>query len=698
MGLAETAKLVAELKLDAKQFTAGFKKAMSSADNLDKRLGKIGKAGAASAARNIERAALLGAGAAAAGITFAVKSAIDWESAMAGVNKTIEATPAELADIEKGLIALSNKTPIAATDLAAIAEAAGALGIAKQDIISFTETVAIIGSTTNVTTEDAATALGQLGNVLRLTGDDYDNFAAALVDLGNKGASTEAQILEIARRAGGGANLIGVAKDATLGWAAAAANLGMNEELAGTSLQNMFLKAMPAFTKGSKTLQQVTGQTAAQLKKSFSKDASGAIESLLVDLGKMPKDARLEAVQKLFGKGSGLTRLVLGLSDSMDRNLAPSLDTATQAWAENTAATEEAEKRFKTTEAQLAILKNNVTNAATTIGTNLLPLVNELASELTTWIQGHQGEIKQFGMDLAAGIKEAVKWAKSLDWDKITASLQMGAGVAKGIVSAFTSAPPWLQTFLAGGFLANKFTGGALGDAIGAIFKAVIPSMMVRAGLVNLSGPVAGGGPGGAVPVGGKTGAVGKIGSVAGAIGKVFLVGMAAAVAVELASALGQQSTEIQEQGKDLVNTTKDYAPGMTEKEIVAALAAVRAPTKDPLSTIALLVTNPLNKGFDNLLATEKTLQDQLAVIRANTATTSANTGSGAERAAAQTAQLAGVKAAALESARAIRAKKWDVDVQVNVPVRISTKVSINDITKVVITSGRYNGKITKLD
>ena len=674
MAAADTAKMIVELDFKSGKFTAGISSAQKSLGQLETRVGKLGSIasrGMSQAGKNIERGIALGAAAAAGAMVYAVNAAIDWESAMAGVNKTIEATPAELADIEKGLIALSNKTPIAATDLAAIAEAAGALGIAKQDIISFTETVAIIGSTTNVTTEDAATALGQLGNVLRLTGDDYDNFAAALVDLGNKGASTEAQILEIARRAGGGANLIGVAKDATLGWAAAAANLGMNEELAGTSLQNMFLKAMPAFTKGSKTLQQVTGQTAAQLKKSFSKDASGAIESLLVDLGKMPKDARLEAVQKLFGKGSGLTRLVLGLSDSMDRNLAPSLDTATQAWAENTAATEEAEKRFKTTEAQLAILKNNVTNAATTIGTNLLPLVNELASELTTWIQGHQGEIKQFGKDLASGIKEAVKWAKSLDWDKITASLQMGAGVAKGIVSAFTSAPPWLQTFLAGGFLANKFTGGALGDAIGAIFKTVIPKMLINAGLVTVNGPVAGGLPGGQPTPSGP-----KPGGLLPFLGALIPAGIGALVGNEVLTGVADATLEATgAKGNPLAETgakmpRQMFFPGMDT--LTKTLPGILDGT---LGVESLLFdTNQIG------LLNQRTAAEAVSVNRENSA------------------GLNGVRAAALESARAIRAKKWDVDVNVNVPVRISTKVSINDITKVVITSGRYNGKTTTID
>ena len=299
--------------------------------------------------------------------------------------------------------------------------------------------------------------------------------------------------------------------------------------------------------------------------------------------------------------------------------------------------------------------------------------------------------LKDLGNSLAGMLDTGLNFAMGIPWDKVKSTMQTVGGMAKMALDAFLAMPAWVQTAVVGGWGLNKLTGGALGDIAGELGKGLIKGVLgINAGVVNVSGKVVTGG-GGVVP-GGKTGAVGKIGSVVGNIGKVFLVGMAAAVAVELAGALGEQSTAIQEQGKDVVNKTKDYAPGMTEKEIVAALAAVRAPTKDPLSTIALLVTEPLNKGFSNLLATEKVLQDQLAVIRANTATTSANTGSGAERAGAQAQQLAGVRSAALESARAIRAKKWDVDVGVKVTVPVRTTVSVRQFNIVARTQGAYQG------
>jgi hypothetical protein len=348
------------------------------------------------------------------------------------------------------------------------------------------------------------------------------------------------------------------------------------------------------------------------------------------------------------------------------------------------------------------LLKNNLIESAMVLGEGVAPAIGRAAKKLSEFLK--QGENRAMLKGLGEDIGKAID---GIDWSRLLKA-------AKGLAQAFKPAlafvmqladliaklPPELLGAGAGILVTDRLSGGAISSGLGNIFgglgEVLAKSLLSRipiigAGFVqpvfvtNMGGI---GGPGGVVPTGGK----GGVGGALGAIGKVFLVGMAAGVAVELAAQLGQQSTEIQQQGADLVTNTKTNAPKMTEKEIVAALAAVRAPTKDPLSTIALLVTNPLNKGFDNLVATEKALVDQLVAVKANTATTSANTGSGAERAAAQAQQLAGVKAAALESARAIRAKKWDVDVNVRVPVSVRTTVSVRDHAVAVRANAAYQG------
>lgn len=590
-------------------------------DNLNRKIsGTQRHAGKAfsNIGRNMERGILIGAGAAAGAIGYSITKAIDWESAFAGVRKTVEGTPAQLEEIAEGLRAMSREMPVTAVELAAIAENAGALGIARDDILEFTRTVAMIGATTDVSTDQASTALGQLQNVLGLTGDEFDNFAAALVDLGNKGASTEAQILEIARRSGGAAALLEMGKDETLAWASAAANLGMNQEVAGTSLQRFYQQTLTAVTDGKGALDKLSetaGMSAAAFKKAFGKDASGALSKFVKGLGKLPKEERLKVVQSVFGKGTGLTRLIIGLADSFDRNLNPSLDTSAEAWERSEAAQAEYEKRVATTQSQLAIFKNNIDDAAVTIGANLLPTLVELSQEGVAWIEDHQPEIQQFGKDLAKGVREAVDYLKSLDWDAIGDALRAGVDAAKALVDAFNGLPPEVKQLLVGGFVANKLTGGVGTDIAGGVasglFKGLaLKTLGVQAGIVNVNGPVGGGGAGGTA--GGKAG---RAGSVLGMAAKVTLVGIAAGVALELAGALGQQSTEVQAQGAKVLNDARTSKLSIPELE--AAIRSIDETVRNDLGAqIALAVTEPFNHGASNIQATYDSLKAQLATAQ----------------------------------------------------------------------------------
>lgn len=314
----------------------------------------------------------------AAGGIYAVKkgfdatigSAIAWESEFAGVEKTVEGTDAELAGLEDTLLGMHRTMPVARADLAGIAEAAGALGIKTGAIDEFTETVAMIGETTNVSSDMAASALGKLSNVLGLTVDDYDNFGAALVDLGNKGASTEQEILAIAERAGAGASLIDIAADATLGWSAAVANLGIEAEAGGSALQRIFLGAAEHVGKAGDELAamaRTAGMSASEFARAFDEDASGALERFIAGLGVMSQTQQI-AMLDLLGFGDiRISRTILGLAGNVD-NLSDSLEIGAEGWADNTALTEEYGKRVETVASQIEMLGNRFGDLGRRIG------------------------------------------------------------------------------------------------------------------------------------------------------------------------------------------------------------------------------------------------------------------------------------------------------------------------------------------
>jgi DNA-binding phage protein len=387
------------------------------------------------AAAQLLKLAAVGLGAGVAGgIAMAVKAAVQYESAFAGVAKTVNATKAELEGLSSEIRAMSKQMPTSAADLAKIGESAGALGVAVPDIKEFIRVVAMIGSTTNVSIDEAATSLGQLSNVLGLSQKDYARFAATLVDLGNKGASTEKQILEIAARSGGGAAMIHLGTDAVLAMSSAVANLGIEVEAGGTSLQRFYLdlfkfvnagsgitafakdagmsieklhavvnaggaglKALSERTgmagkdirkmvneaKGLDKIAEVTGMTAESFRQLFAEDPARGIETLLVSMSRLSDGERMAAFNALgWSKEVRIMRMVMGLTQKGAENLTNSLNVGASAWENNTAAQAEFEKRNQTTASQFGLLKNIITDLMITLGTGLLPVIVEVAKWL----------------------------------------------------------------------------------------------------------------------------------------------------------------------------------------------------------------------------------------------------------------------------------------------------------------------------
>lgn len=107
---------------------SGLEKALGDAQ---KSLGRAGRQ-----MSDAGRALTLGVTAPILGIgAVAAKASIDFETAFAGVRKTVDATEGQFAQLEKGIRDMAKATPTSATSIAAVAEAAGQLGIKTESIL-----------------------------------------------------------------------------------------------------------------------------------------------------------------------------------------------------------------------------------------------------------------------------------------------------------------------------------------------------------------------------------------------------------------------------------------------------------------------------------------------------------------------------------------------------------------------------------
>jgi TP901 family phage tail tape measure protein len=325
---------------------------------------------------------------------FAVKAASDWESAWAGVTKTVDGTAAQMAELESGLRDMAKELPATHEEIAAVAEAAGALGVATPDIEQFTKVMIDLGETTNLTADEAATSIAQLMNVMQTSPGDVDNLASALVHLGNTGASTESQILDMAQRIAGAGALIGLSEDEVLGFAAAMADLGINAELGGTAMQRVFLKMHTAVLEGGEALAdfaEVAGMSAEQFVNVWEADPAAAVTSFIEGLGGLDAAGGnvIGTMNDLGLRGQLVQQVLLRLMGAGD-DLTATLGRSADAFIENTAATDEAEKRYATFASRMEMVRNQIVDLFIDLGTMLLPTIEAIVTGVGKLAGGFQ--------------------------------------------------------------------------------------------------------------------------------------------------------------------------------------------------------------------------------------------------------------------------------------------------------------------
>lgn len=336
------------------------------------------------------------------GFAYSVKQAIDFESAFAGVIKTVDGTAEQLEAISKGLREMSNEMPQSASALAAIAESAGQLGIETDNILDFTKTIAMLGDATNLTGEEGASQLAKFANIVGMSQDNFDRLGSTIVHLGNNMATTEADIVSMAMRLAGAGKQVGLTEAEIMSFSSALSSVGIEAEMGGSAFSKMFVELQLAVETGSEALQdyaKVAGMTGKEFKQAFEKDAAGAMVSFLKGIG--TAESRGEsAIKVLSDLGIEEIRLrdtILRASSAYEL-FGESLDMGTQAWQENIALTKEAEQRYGTTESQLAMMRNQINNAAIDIGNALLPIVRDAIEIVGGWARSFSAldpEVKQ---------------------------------------------------------------------------------------------------------------------------------------------------------------------------------------------------------------------------------------------------------------------------------------------------------------
>lgn len=335
---------------------------------------------------------LMVTGAALAGATvLSVKAAMDWESAWAGVTKTVEGKPEELAAVEEGLRGLTSVLPAAHDEIAAVAEAAGQLGIKTPNVVAFTRTMIDLGETTNLSAQDAATSLARFVNIMGTAQGEVSNLGSALVGLGNNYATTEAEIMEMAMRLAGAGKQIGLSEGQVLGLSTALSSVGIEAEAGGSAMSKVMIDIAASVEDGGEKLDRfasAAGMSAQEFAQQWRTDPAAALAAFVKGL------ANAEAQgESTLGVLADLGITEVRMRDALLRSSAAAdmfsdaMAMGNKEFEANNALSAEAAKRYDTVESKLRIAGNSIRDAAIDFGQVFLPAVADAAEGVSSFAQ-----------------------------------------------------------------------------------------------------------------------------------------------------------------------------------------------------------------------------------------------------------------------------------------------------------------------
>lgn len=346
----------------------------------------------------------------AAGIAVALKeiyeyfascaqASMDFESAITGVAKTTDLTDEELAAMSDSIKALSTEIPATTDEIAAVAEAAGQLGIQKDVLLDFTEIMTMLGTATNMTADEAATALARFANITGMSTDNYGRLGSVIVDLGNNFATTESEIVAMGTRLASAGKLAGLTEPEIMALAAAMSSVGIEAEAGGTAMTQTLNAIEKAVAKGGDDLSEfarIAGMSSEEFSAAWKNDAMSALTSFIGGLGKLDEqgESTVLVLEDLGLTGIRQSNMLKSLGLAADQ-MTSAVDTANTAWQQNTALTNEANKRYATAQSRLTMMQNAYNNLKVAIGDAYTPALSEAYGVGTKVLNGIADFIKK---------------------------------------------------------------------------------------------------------------------------------------------------------------------------------------------------------------------------------------------------------------------------------------------------------------
>lgn len=340
---------------------------------------------------------LLGVSAAMTGVAVASgRAAIDIDTALTGVRKTVDGTEEQYRALKESAIEFSKTNAVSAAQIIDIQALGAQLGFSIDELDEFGRVVSGLDIATDMGAEQAATEMAQFANITRMAHTDVSNYGSAIVNLGNHMATTESSISSMSMRVAAASTQVGMSQAEILGWSAAMSSLGVEAEAGGTAFSQTVATIDAAVASGSDSVNafaEIAGMSAEQFSESWKRSASDTMVALLQ--GTDGAENMTIALENMGVTGIRQTDVLKRLAGNTDL-VTQALGYANQGWRENTALQDEVDNRNESMAAKLEILQNKLTAIAEDVGTPLVEAATDAIDAAEPLIQGVESLTQAF--------------------------------------------------------------------------------------------------------------------------------------------------------------------------------------------------------------------------------------------------------------------------------------------------------------
>lgn len=326
---------------------------------------------------------------AAAG-TATMAAAIDIDTALTGVRKTVDGTEEQYEALKQAAIDFSQTNAVPASQILDIQALGAQLGFAIDELGEFGEVVSGLDIATNMDAETAATEMAQFANITKMSHEEIRNYGSAIVGLGNNYATTESDISSMAMRIAAAGTQVHMSEADILGLATALSSMGVEAEAGGTAIStimaqidkdiamsgsvmegtsNLTQKEAEKVTGALETWASTAGMTAREFSDAWKTDPVQALSALLSNMESATAEGgNMSVMLQELGIDSIRQTDVMKRLAGNSQFVADAVATANGEWSKNTALQAEVDNRNQSLAARLEIVKNRAIAMAEQFG------------------------------------------------------------------------------------------------------------------------------------------------------------------------------------------------------------------------------------------------------------------------------------------------------------------------------------------